>query len=100
MSINTFQRGETIGLWSYVRNWLGVYSTPDNGVKITLTNPKGVVKVDAQPMTESAAGKFVYYYLSQADDEPGYWYYECKSQDGTGGDAKYTITRGSFRLDQ
>jgi len=96
--MRVFQRGETIGLWAYIKDWEGVYTTPDNGVKITITDPAGTTQVDAQAMTISAAGKFVYHYLSQATDVAGWWRYECKSQDGTGDEAKYTITNGSFHL--
>lgn len=96
--IQVCHRGETVGLWSYIQDWEGVDTSPDNGVKITLTNPKGIVKVDAQAMTEKASGKFVYYYTTPADDETGWWHFFCKSQDGTGDDAKYTKKFGSFKL--
>ena len=94
-----FQRPETIGLWAYIKDWEGVYITPDNGVKVTLTDPAGTVKVNAQAMTESAPGKFVYYYTSESADVAGWWRFYCKSQDGTGPDAKYTITYGGFQLE-
>lgn len=97
--INTFQVGETVGIWCYIKDWEGTYTSPDNGVKVTLTDPDGTVKADAAAMTESETGKFVYYYNSQADDvKDKWWHYECKSQDGSGGTAKYVITRGSFKL--
>ena len=98
MNVNTFQAGETVGLWAYIKDWEGVYTSPDNGVKITLTNPLGTVKVNAQAMTADEVGKFVYYYNSAADDVKGSWYYFCKSQDGTGDGAKYVISHGSFEL--
>ena len=97
--MRVFQRGETIGLWAYIKDWEGVYTTPDNGVKVTLTDPKGTVKVDNLPMTISAVGKLVYYYLSLVTDEIGWWKYWCKSQDGTGAEAKYTITKDGFQLE-
>ena len=98
MNINTFQAGETIGIWCYIRDWEGVYTTPDNGVKVTLTDPNGTVKVDNQAMSVLVAGKLYYYYNSDAVDIKGHWIYSCKSQDGTGGGAKYVITEGSFQL--
>ena len=97
--MKVFQRPETIGLWAYIKDWEGVYTTPDNGVKITLTDPKGTVKVNAQAMTESTAGKLYYYYTSVVDDEPGWWRFRCISQDGTGNETKYTIVDGVFHLE-
>jgi len=98
MSVNVFQAGETIGIWCYIKDWEGTYTTPDNGVKVTLTDPGGTVQVDGLAMTAVDSGKLVYYYNSQSDDVKGYWYYSCKSQDGTGDNAKYVITEGSFEL--
>ena len=96
--IQVFQAGETIAIWAYIKDWEGVYRSPDNGVKLTLVNPSGVTKVDAQAMTPDDTGKFVYYYNSQSDDVKGWWRYSCKGQDGAGGSAKYTISTGSFEL--
>ena len=98
MNINTYQAGETVGIWAFIKSWEGVYTTPDNGVKVTLTDPDGTVKVTAQAMGESVAGKLVYYYNSAADDIKGWWHYSCKGQDGTGAEVKYVITEGSFQL--
>ena len=97
--MKTLQRGETIGLWAYVKDWAGSYQSPDNGVRITLTDPNGVVKVDNQLMTEDATGRFVYYYTSVIADAIGWWRFRCRSQDGTGDAAKYTITDGGFKLE-
>jgi len=96
--INTFQAGETVVIWAHIKDWEGVATTPDNGVKVTLTDPAGTVKVNNLAMDESSAGELVYYYNSQSDDIKGWWRYYCKSQDGTGDEAKYVITEGSFEL--
>lgn len=98
MNINTFTAGETVGIWCFIKDWEGTYTTPDNGVKVTLTNPGGTVKVNNLAMTVSEAGKLVYYYNSASDDVKGWWHYSCKSMDGTGDAAKYVITEGSFEL--
>jgi uncharacterized protein YfaS (alpha-2-macroglobulin family) len=98
MSVNVFQAGETVGIWCFIKDWEGVYTTPDNGVKVILTDPEGTVQVNNLPMTEDDDGKLVYYYNSQDDDVKGYWHYSCKSQDGTGAEVKYVITEGSFEL--
>lgn len=97
MSIQTFKRGATVPIWAEVKDWDGNLVSPDQGLKLTVTDPKGTVKVDAQAMTESATGKFVYHYNSQAADEQGWWPCSAKSQDGTA-PAMYTITTGSFLL--
>lgn len=96
--INTFQAGETVGIWCHIKDWEGVATSPDNGVKMTLTNPEGTVKVNNLAMTPNATGEFVYYYNSASDDVKGWWHYSCKSQDGTGAEVKYVITEGSFEL--
>ena len=98
MNINTFQAGETVGIWAHIKDWEGVEQTPDNGVKVTLTDPAGTVKVNNLPMSESSAGELVYYYNSAAGDIKGCWHYSCKSQDGTGLEVKYVICEGSFEL--
>jgi hypothetical protein len=103
MNINTFQAGETVGIWAMVKNWEGDYVDPDNGVKlVSLINPAGVTILSNKTMAHNAVdpetGKFVYYYNSQTDDVKGWWHYSCKSQDGTGDDAKYVIVEGSFEL--
>ena len=99
MSVKVFQRGETIGLWAYIKDWEGVYTSPDNGVKVTLTDPAGTKKVDAQAMTESTVGKFVYHYTSTITDVVGWWRFRCVGQDGTGSGAKYTVVDGTFNLE-
>lgn len=96
--INTFQAGETVGIWAFIKDWEGAYKTPDNGAKVTLTDPEGTVKVPAGAMTESDEGKLVYYYNSASEDIKGWWHYSCKSQDGSGAEVKYVICEGSFEL--
>lgn len=99
MSVQVFQRPETVPIWAEIKNWAGAYADPTHGVTLVhLTNPKGVKKAENQTMTKSETGKYVYYYASQANDELGWWRYQTKSQDGTGATAKYTITDGSFEL--
>ena len=96
--INVFQRGETVAIWAYFKDWDGNYVSPDQGVKVTLTDPEATVKVDDQAMTESDTGKFVYYYNTASDDELTYWNYKCTGQDGTDPSDKYSVTYGSFEL--
>ena len=97
MSVEVFERGSTIPIWSYNTQG-GTETSPDQGVKVTLTDPDGTVQVDDQAMTEDETGDFVYYYLTDGDSVKGWWNYSCTSQDGTGGSAKYLKRSGSFEL--
>ena len=99
MNVNTYQQGESIGIWAYIRDWDKVYTNPDNGVKLTLTDPLGVVKVNNLAMTAISTGKFMYHYNIPSDAAIGWWTYSCKSQDGTGTDAFYTIDNGGFQVE-
>jgi hypothetical protein len=98
MSIEVFIRTATIGIWAYFKDWEGEYHSPDQGVKVTLTDPTGVKQVDDEAMTEDEEGKFVYYYTPASDAELGWWSYSCTGQDGSDTEAKYTIKEGSFEL--
>jgi len=96
--INIFQQGDTVAIWAYFKDWDGNYASPDQGVKVTLTDPDATDKVDDQAMSESETGKFVYYYTTDSDSVLGWWRYKCTGQDGTGASAKYTVSNGSFEL--
>lgn len=99
-----FQRGETIPIWAEIKTWAGVPSSPDQGVKITITDPDGVVQVpvppaETQAMTESEEGIFVYYFTPEATDPLGWWKVTAKGQDGLLEEAKYIIAHGGFYLE-
>jgi uncharacterized protein YfaS (alpha-2-macroglobulin family) len=98
MSIQIFQQGDTVCMWAYFKDWDGNYTSPDQGVKVTATDPDGTDQVDAQTMNESDTGQFVYYYTTDSDDVTGYWSFKCTGQDGTGASAKYSVAYGSFEL--
>lgn len=93
-----FYREGTIEIWAYFQRPVGTYVTPNQGVKITVKDAIDVVKVNALAMTESATGKFVYYYTPAVDAERGNWHYKCLGQDGVGADAKYGKVFGSFEV--
>jgi hypothetical protein len=93
-----FQKGETVTVWAYIKNWAGTFIDPSSGVKITITNPSGTVKVTAQSMTKSEVGKYAYYYNSATDDVSGWWKVSTLAQDGSGETAKITITNSGFTL--
>ncbi len=93
-----FNRGETAAIWAYIKDTDGNYASPANGVTITLTDPDGTDQVDAQAMTESDTGKYVYYYNIASDDTLGWWKAAITTQDGTGASAKYVIEKEGFEL--
>jgi len=73
MTTDVYQRGETVPCWAENRNWAGVYTNPDGGIKITLRDPDGAIAIDVDEsdiddtaMTESETGKYVFYYASKA----------------------------------
>ncbi len=112
MTTQVWQKGETIPIWAEVRNSAGLYN-PTGGVKITIKKPDGTAAKDAEgaDITDKAMGKttppedgkYVYYYDSRAKGEPpvddpsGWWHYFCEAIDGAG-EARITITYGSFRI--
>lgn len=77
MTIQVFQRGETVPTWAEDRNWLGVLIKPTAGIKVTIKDPDGVLAkdydetdIDDKAMTldpdEVAKYKYVFYYNSKA----------------------------------
>ena len=97
--VRNFQREETVPIWAEIKTWAGVYSTPDQGVKITITDPDGTVQVNAVSMGAAVdTGKFTYHYLTISSSVLGWWRIMCKAQDGLAADAKYTIAYGGFTL--
>lgn len=65
-----FQRNETLVHKITFRNDSGTLVSPTTA-KITITNPCGVVVVDAVDMTEESTGKYQYSYLIPADSKYG-----------------------------
>lgn len=104
MTIEVYQRGETVPIWCENRTWADVLFNPEEGVKITLYKPDGTladvsdVDIEDTAMHESSTGKYVYYYHSASDDPVGWWHYSCKAVDGTDPNTKVVITHGSFKL--
>lgn len=97
MSVEIFEQGSTVPIWSHNKQ-AGAATSPDQGVKVTLTDPAGTVKVDDTAMSEDDTGEFVYYYTTDGDSVLGWWNYSCTSQDGTGASAKYLKRSGGFEL--
>ena len=97
MSVEVFERGSTVPIWSHNKK-TSTATSPDQGVKATVTDPDGTVKVDDQAMSEDDTGEFVYYHTPPSDAVKGHWNFSCTSQDGTGASAKYLKRSGSFEL--
>lgn len=117
MTIQVFQRGETVPIWAENRNWAGTLTNPSQGITITLKKPDGTAAQVLEgeeyvDLTDKAMGKettprdgiYVYYYNSSPKGDPlvadplGWWHYSCKAVDGAGPDARTVITHGSFKL--
>ena len=97
MTIEAFLREGTIEIWAYFKR-AGSYTSPNQGVKLTVWDSAGTVQVNAQAMSENATGKFVYYYTPAAAAEQKWWNCFAIGQHGTGDSAKYGVARGSFYL--
>lgn len=54
MTIQVFVNEATIEIWAYFQR-AGTYSSPDQGVKVTLTDPKGVIKAGNISVVASAS---------------------------------------------
>jgi hypothetical protein len=98
MTTEIIYREGTIEIWAYFQDEDDNYVSPDQGVFITIWDSKGTAKITAQPMSENAPGKFVYYYTPAADVERGSWTYYYKGQDGSGATAKIGNGWGAFEV--
>jgi hypothetical protein len=102
MTIEVYQKGETVPCWAEDLNWEGVYIDPSQGIKITIYYPDGTKAVDNQAMSKIVTGdviQFVYYYASKSDDPGGEFSYECTATDGTSPNERIVISEGSFTLE-
>ncbi len=94
---NTFEIGETVICSITVKDIGGAYQDPITSMKITITNPSGVVVINGVAMTggvgSDGVGLFHYDYDSS---NAGYGKYNIKyvAVDGT----RTTIETGSFSL--
>jgi len=73
MTIQVFQRGESVPCWAEDRNWAGSLIDPTQGIKITLKDPDGAIAkdvdeadIDDKVMENPEQGKYVFYYNSKA----------------------------------
>lgn len=93
-----FQAGETVPIHGDVKNWLGAYVDPSNGLKVTLYDPAGTAILTDAVMTQEITGKYAYYYNTTVASMKGTWSYTVTAQDGSGALAKITVAKGSFKL--
>lgn len=98
MTVQVFQKPETVPIWCEDKDWQGTYIDPSQGILVTIYKPDGSKAVDDQPMTKSETGKYVYYYNTATDSPVGWWRYSCKAVDGAGETAKTVIVQGAFEV--
>lgn len=96
--INVYYRVASIEIWAYCERPKGTYWSPSGGVKLTITDPEGTVKLDGAAMNPEATGKFLYTYNTPADGVKGWWHGTIIGQDGSGEGARYGRTDFSFEL--
>lgn len=92
-----FQRGETVPIYSDVKDWDGNYITPTS-IKITIYKPDETKAVDGIAMTEIVKGQYVHYYNTETTNPVGWYRTQVVEVDGTGDTAKTTIKLGGFEL--
>lgn len=95
-----YQRPETVPIYSYVKDWSTPqqYYDPTTSIKITIYNPDGTAHVTDQDMTKLSVGKYVFYHLTEAGDQDGWYRYVITAIDGSGGGARTTVQDGGFQL--
>jgi uncharacterized protein YfaS (alpha-2-macroglobulin family) len=100
--ITCFLEGDTVWILTFVRDEDKTYIDPTS-IKVSIYDPDGSTKVDAQAMTkyESETGIYEYYYhkgeSAEAMDK-GIWRGIVKVRDGSGDDAKITSAPFSFEV--
>lgn len=76
-----YYQGETIKQNVELRDVDGVLVDPTS-IVITIIDPEGTTKVDAQDMTKDETGKYYYDYLIATDAVTGRWETEVKAVKG------------------
>ncbi len=95
--VRTFQRPETVPIYAEVKNQAGSYVDPTS-ITITITSPTNLAVITDVAMTQTATGKYTYYYRPASNAELGWYHVKVTSVDGAGGSAITTITQGGFTL--
>lgn len=86
--------GETVRMQSVITNEDGNAATP-SAVVVTLIDPTGTTKVDAQSASTDVTGTYYYDYSVAADAETGFWRYNFKS---TSSDSRVSIEKEDFEV--
>jgi uncharacterized protein YfaS (alpha-2-macroglobulin family) len=76
-----YYQGETMSQTVEVRITTGALVDPDT-IVITIVDPEGATKIDAQGMTKDGTGEYSYDYLLAVDAEIGKWKTEIKAVKG------------------
>lgn len=71
-------QGETVRQKADITDLSGAYFDPDP-IVISITDTKGIKKVDVQAMIKDATGKYHYDYLIPTDAALGLWIVEVKA---------------------
>jgi uncharacterized protein YfaS (alpha-2-macroglobulin family) len=76
-----YYQGETMSQTVEVRRATGALVDPDT-IVITIVDPEGTTKIDAQSMMKDGTGEYRYDYLLAVDAEVGKWETEVKAVKG------------------
>ena len=66
-----YVRGDNVELTIEVRDKTGALVNADSAPTVTVTDPEGTVKVDAQASTSESTGKYFYDWQSATTDKRG-----------------------------
>lgn len=90
----TYYQGETITLKATVKDTDRALANPTTSITVTVKDPAGTTKVDAQAMTNDSTGKYHYDYAIPSDATAGEWDVEVTASSG-----KPSIERHAFTVE-
>ena len=93
--MDTYEAGTTVYIEDTLRDTDDVLLDPTSA-KVTITDPDGVVKVDAENMTKKSTGVYYYNWQSEVTDPTGI--YEVKTVAVSGGYTSIKTTERGFCL--
>ena len=86
--------GETVRMQSVITDENGNAATP-SAVVVSLIDPAGTTKVDAQSASTDVTGTYYHDYDVPADAETGFWRYNFKA---TSSDSRVQIEKEDFEV--
>jgi uncharacterized protein YfaS (alpha-2-macroglobulin family) len=87
----TYYQGETITLNATVKTTARALVNPTTSITITVKDPDGTTKVDAQAMSNDSTGKYHYDYAIPSDATVGEWDVEVIASSGNPSIERYTF---------